>query len=315
MDKKILNKYISGDASQNEKEAVQLWLEANTNNRKEYMALRMLYDITLGNLPEDKSEREIRLRNKRKNFFFDLIKIAATVLITLSFSHYLLQGNFFTDSLVKPSMQTLYIPSGQRAELTLVDGTIVFLNSLTTFRFPENFSGTSREVYLDGEGYFKVAHDDNKLFNVNTDQYVVKVLGTEFNVLSYSRDNSFETALISGSVEISAKKNQQKTLLTPNFLAYVENNQLKTTTISNYNYFLWKDGIISIEHERIEDILKKLEIYYDIRIENHNRNILNIRYTGKFRTKHGIEHVLKVLQVATGFQFKKDEEKNLIHIY
>lgn len=315
MDKKIVNKYIAGEASQEEKEAVQLWLEADQVNRDEYMSLRTLYDITLGYLPA-KDKKEFTLQNKKRKLFSDLIKIAAAVLITFGCTYYFLQQkqqapDVITDRIL---MQTLHVPAGQRAELTLTDGTKVWLNSLSTFTFPNYFTETSREVYLDGEGYFDVVHDEDKPFNVNTQNHFVKVLGTEFNVLAYSKNSFFETSLLDGSVEVWANENQQNIILTPGNRAYSHNDQLKTSPIANYDYFLWKKGIISFDNERVEDILKKLELYYDIRIENRNKQIMDMRYTGKFRTKDGIEHVLNVLQVPTGLRYKKDNENNIIYI-
>lgn len=315
MDKKILNKYIEGDASQAEKETVQLWIESDINNRKELMALRTLYDITLAHSQEASKKGGVSQKTQKQRLLVEIMKIAAAVLITFGFTYYLLQEKPVLATVHEVSMQTLYIPAGQRAELTLGDGSKVWLNSLTTFTFPTDFVGNSRDVYLDGEGYFEIVHDENKQFNVNTKEYVVKVLGTEFNLLAYSKNRTFETSLIGGSVEIESNDGSENVLLTSNQKAFLKNDRLATATIQHHDYFLWREGIISLNHERMEDVLKKMEVYYDVKIENRNKRILDIRYTGKFRTKDGIEHVLKVLQVAAGFKFKKDSEKNLIQIY
>jgi len=315
MDQKIIHKYIAGDASQEEKEAVQLWIEADPENRTEFISLRTLYDISLAHLPEEDHIVKVAGNNRRK-LFIDFIKIAAAIIITFSCTYYFLQEKLQpsgTDRQV--SMQTIHVPAGQRAELTLTDGTKVWLNSLTTFTFPDYFSELSRDVYLDGEGYFEVAYEENRHFHVNTKEHVIRVFGTQFNVLSYSRNPFFETSLIDGSVEIIWSNNEEKILLEPGSRAYTENNRLIISPIRDYDYFLWKKGIITFNHERIEDILAKLELYYDIRIENSNQRIVDMRYTGKFRTKDGIEHVLNVLQVPTGLRYKKENDNNLIYVY
>jgi len=315
MNRELLNKYIAGDASQQEKEAVQLWIEADDKNRKELMSLRTLYDVTLAHLPEE-GKTAGTWKNKNRQLFADLLKIAAAILITFTCTYYFLESQKEISPVTDPiAMQTLHVPAGQRVELTLSDGTKVWLNSLTTFIFPTQFTETTRDVYLDGEGYFEVTKDAGKQFKVNTQDHIVKVLGTEFNVFAYSKNNSFETALINGAVEIATQDNRLNIPLTPGNRVYLDNNQLITSSIRDYDYFLWKKGIISFNHERVEDILKKLELYYDIQIENHNKRIVNIRYTGKFRTKDGIEHVLNVLQVPTGLRYKKDNENNRIQIY
>lgn len=311
MNRELLNKYIAGDASQKEKEAVQLWIESDEKNRKEFMSLRTLYDITIGHIPEER--KTLTSVNRKQRLYTDLLKIAAAVLITFGCTYIFLQSQ--EKGPVISGMQTLHVPAGQRAELTLTDGTKVWLNSLSTFTFPNQFTNSSRDVYLDGEAYFDVTHDEQKPFKVNVSDFEIKVLGTEFNVFAYSRNGYFETSLIDGSVEISTRNKDQNVSLTPGNQVYWENSQLITASIRHYDHFLWRKGIISFDHERMEDILKKLEFYYDIQIVNHNKSIAQIRYTGKFRTKDGIEHVLNVLKVPTGLRFQMDSEKNIIQIY
>ncbi len=315
MNRELLHKYMAGDASQEEKESVQLWIEADERNRKKFRSARMLYDITLAHLPEEKEEMSSP-RSNRMRMFSGLLKIAAAVLITFTITRYFMQPaeEPLLTATEPVAMQTLHVPSGQRAELTLADGTKVWLNSLTTFTFPTQFAAV-RDVYLDGEGYFEVKHDENKKFKVNTQKHTITVLGTEFNVFAYSKNNSFETSLINGAVEVTTAGDRQPLSLMPGERACLKDDRLRITSIDHYDYFLWKKGIISFDHERVEDLLGKLELYYDIRIENNNKRINDMRYTGKFRAKEGIEHVLKVLQVPTGLRYQKDSENNLIQIY
>ena len=95
-------------------------------------------------------------------------------------------------------MKAIHVPSGQRAELTLSDGTRVCLNSNTTLTFPDHFDRKERRVTLDGEGYFQVAKNEKKPFIVQAKEYEVRVLGTEFNVMMYKDQDFFETVLLKG---------------------------------------------------------------------------------------------------------------------
>lgn len=311
MDRNILNKYIAGDASQAEKESVQLWLEADSANRKELMSLRTLYDITLGHLPEENGKM-VNLKKNRRKLLTDLIKIAAAVLVTFGCTYYFLAKDYQPEEEV--AMQTLHIPAGQRAELTLTDGTKVWLNALTTLTFPNKFTLNNREVYLDGEAYFNVEHDAEKPFTVKTDKYLVNVLGTEFNITAYMKRNLFETSLLNGSVEVVSRMDNQKIILDPGERAYLKDNKLVVSAIRNYDHFLWTKGILSFDHERMDDIFDKLQLYYDVEIRNDNQKINEMRYTGKFRTRDGIEHVLNVLKIATGLKYTKDNDLNIIYI-
>ncbi|MDR2773810.1 MAG: FecR domain-containing protein [Tannerella sp.] len=300
-----LEKYLAGDASQQEKESVQRWLETDEKNRKEFSTLRMLYDVTLAHLPDEAAP-------VRRQPFAGWLKIAAAILITFMCSYYFLRPAPAEDNAI---MQTLHVPAGQRAELTLTDGTKVWLNSGTTFSFPDRFSETAREVTMDGEAYFEVTEDSAKPFSVHTRSYDIRVLGTVFNVMAYSNEQrQFETSLIRGEVEIIPSGDGRPIKLMPGKRIYESNGRTTVDVIPDYSHFLWRKGIISFENERIENILKQFQLYYDIEIRNENTAINDMRYTGKFRIRDGIEHVLNVLKIPTGLRYYKDDETNFILI-
>ncbi|MDR1676483.1 MAG: FecR domain-containing protein [Tannerella sp.] len=309
----LFEKYMAGEASQEERECMQQWLEADEKNRKEFVALRTLYDITLAHMPGDRRHvSPLQPADRAARPWREWLKIAAAILITLTCSHY-----FFHPAPAKDeaTMQTLYVPTGQRAELTLADGTKVWLNSQTTFTFPDCFSTTSREVFLEGEAYFEVTHDETKPFAVHAKSYEIRVLGTEFNVSAYNNPYaSFEASLLKGSIEVIFPDSNQTVKITPGYCVYEKDCRLATGSIPDYDHFLWKKGIVSFENERMEDILNQLQLYYDVEIRNENPSIKDLRYTGKFRTKDGIDHVLNVLRIPVGLHYTKDNEANLIQI-
>lgn len=315
IDTEQLKKYIAGDSSQSEKEEVQLWLEADEKNRKEFRSLRTLYDITVGHLP-DPDIHAVSQKKRPKRLILEMLKIAAAILITFSSTYYfLMPAQKEKVDMEQAIMQSLFVPAGQRAELMLADGTKVWLNGLTTFTFPNKFTETSREVFLDGEAYFDVHHDATKMFTVNTEMHDIHVLGTEFNVSAYSIAKQFETSLLRGSVEIVSRTTSETIKLSPGNRVYLKDNHLIADTIRHHDHFLWKKGLVCFNNERVEDILNQLQLYYDVEIINENPTIKNMQYTGKFHTKDGIEHILNVLKIPTGLRYKKDKEKNFIQIY
>ena len=211
-------------------------------------------------------------------------------------------------------MQTIHVPAGQRTELILTDGTKVWLNSKSTFSFPNIFSEKNRNVSLDGEGYFDVTNNKKQPFIVSTLKYDIKVWGTQFNVIAYSASNIFETSLLKGSIELLNPGTDKGVLILPNERIFLNADHLVRAPISNYNHFLWKDGIISFDNESFPEMITKLELYFDLQIINKNKTILRNRYTGKFRTKDGVEHILKVLQLSNRFRYKIDDKFNIITI-
>lgn len=310
MDQELLQRYIMGDVTENEKQTVTEWLEADEKNMKEFMALRKLYDITLWQ--EEETKAVLKEKGEKKIFFLrEFLKVAAVIAIVFAGTYFWMHSK--QDNPVT-AMQTIHVPAGQRVELFLADGTKVWLNAQTTFTFPTDFSAEARNVKLNGEAYFEVAKDESKPFIVETSKYDVRVLGTEFNVIAYENSSNSETALLKGSVEITPLGTTNKIMLEPNTKINWANGKIKKSAIDRYDYFMWKDGLICFENETMENMLKKLELYYDVKIVVNNKKILANKYTGKFRTKDGIGHVLRVLQLSNKFTYVKDDDKNVIVI-
>ena len=140
----------------------------------------------------------------------------------------------------------------------------------------------------------------------------IQVLGTEFNVTSYSSD--FEVSLLRGCIELSSPNLSSTDRMKEKEHIKLKNNKLIINNITDYDYFRWKEGLICFNNESVATIIEKLKLYYDINIETHNKKFLNSRYSGKFRTKDGIEQVLKVLQIEHKFSYTKNNDLNLITI-
>lgn len=313
MDNHLLQKYIEGKVSREEKEEVARWLDADEKNMKDFLLLRTIYDATLWSEIGDIHSIP-HVKKRRIKMVYDFLKIAAVFLLLLGGYHLVFYSKQPSQNTLLFT-QTVYAPEGQRVEITLTDGTKVWLNAKTSLSFPNHFSNDERKVELDGEAYFDVKKDESRTFIVQTKDYQVNVLGTEFNVKAYHQSEQFEAALIRGSIEIYSGKTDEKIQLSPNHRVYTEDGQLKQSNLTNYNHFLWREGIIAFENESVEDILKKLELYFDISIEVKNKMILTDRYIGKFRTKDGVEHIVRVLQRKYGFKYIKDNESNIITIY
>ncbi len=315
MEREVLLKYIEGECTDLEMIQITTWLDSDPINMREYLALRKLHDITIWQaIPNNishKSPQPKLSRRLMKPVFIEVMKIAAILIIAIVFTRYLFPGGK-VDNLVV--MQTLHVPAGQRAEITLEDGTNVWLNANTTLTFPNQFKGGTREVKLNGEGFFKVASNKAKPFIVKTQIYDIKVTGTMFNVIAYSKNKIFETSLLEGAVEVLKPNDLKSLLLKPNERVFLKNNQLSVEAITHSNHFLWKEGIISFEDMPFAEMANKLELFFDLKIEIKNSKLLKYRCTGKFRTKDGIEHILKVLQLSNKFTYKINEKLNTITI-
>ncbi len=310
MDKEILQRYVEGNVSPEEIIAVVDWLDADENNVREFMALHKLNDISLLNQPDNRADN---LKKKRTISFrkigYELAKIAAILIIFWGGTK-LFETNTTEESIV--TYQTLYVPAGQRAELILPDSTRVWLNAHSKLIYPVSFGKENRQVELNGEAYFDVVHNEKQPFIVKTRQMDIQVLGTEFNVTSYSSD--FEVSLLRGCIELSSPSLSSTYKVKEKEHVKLKDNKLIVNNITDYDYFRWKEGLICFNNESVATIIEKLKLYYDIDIETHNKKFLNSRYSGKFRTKDGIEQVLKVLQIEHKFSYTKNNDLNLITI-
>ena len=160
------------------------------------------------------------------------------------------------------SYHTLRVPKGAEYKLTLNDGTVVWLNSESELRYPTSFVGEKREVFLKGEGYFSVAHDEKHPFiGVSSDIYT-KVYGTEFNVRSYGEENVHVT-LVQGRVAVKKTENGSEYTLNPGENARFAESVPEITKVNVNRYIAWKDGYFYYENESLESIMDDLKRWYD----------------------------------------------------
>ncbi|WP_418543978.1 FecR family protein [Parabacteroides goldsteinii] len=312
MDKDILQRYVEGNVSPEEIITVVDWLDADESHVREFMALHKLNDISLLNQPDSK----VDVQKKKKTITFrqigyELAKIAA-ILILFWGGTKLYETTSVKENVI--AYQTLYVPAGQRAELILPDSTHVWLNARSKLVYPISFGKDIRQVELNGEAYFDVIHNEKQPFVVKTPQMDIQVLGTEFNVTAYSSSSDFEVALLRGCIELSSPRLSSNYRMKEKEHIRLQNNKLISKDISDYDYFRWKEGLICFNNESVATIIEKLKLYYDIDIEVYNQKFINSRYTGKFRTKDGIEQVLRVLQIEHKFTYTKNNDLNLITI-
>ncbi|MBS1320751.1 MAG: FecR family protein [Parabacteroides sp.] len=313
MNKDILYKFFEGNASFEEEAAVKQWMEESAENRLAFLKERKLFDamLLLGNeeiIKNGKKRFSINLSSLRT----ELIKIAAVVAITLGGSYFYYQSSLEKELM---AMQTITVPAGQRINITLVDGTNVWLNARTSLSYPVKFGKNNRQVVLDGEAYFDVTKDKSKPFIVQTNNYNVEVLGTQFDVNAYSKTGEFETTLMSGSVKVaSASDSTQKITLKPNNKVFLQDGKLHVTAVDDYNPYRWKEGLICFKNETFTSIMKDFEKYYGLTIQVKNKNVFKYVYTGKFRQTDGIDYALRVLQKDIKFTYQRDDENQIIYI-
>ena len=175
------------------------------------------------------------------------------------------------------SYHTLRVPKGAEYKLTLNDGTVVWLNSESELRYPTSFAGESREVFLKGEGYFSVAHDEQHPFIVVSSDIYTKVYGTEFNVRSYGEEDVHVT-LVQGRVSVKKTEDGSEYTLNPGENARFTESVPEITKVNVNRYIAWKDGYFYYENESLESIMDDLKRWYGFDVVYVGNQVKNYRF-------------------------------------
>ncbi len=206
---------------------------------------------------------------------------------------------------------TLIVPYGKRSVLTLADGTRIWLNSGSKLVYPSRFGDRLREVYLEGQAFFSVAHAENLPFYVHTKDMEVKVLGTEFDVSAYDDDPYTATVLTKGSVELTTQRQtlfgSKKTKITPGTRAVFDQSraELKTEQVDVREYVSWKDGYLILNSAPLTEILKKLSRYYRVDIELKQQKLAGVTFGGTLDLQEDIRSTLEAISLITSLNYKQ----------
>ena len=205
-------------------------------------------------------------------------------------------------SVVEERYNTLRVPRGGEYSITLSDGTIVYLNSESELRYPVNFVGRDRRVYLSGEAYFDVVQDEAHPFIVDMGNSSVRVLGTSFDVRAYADEDEVLTTLVQGSVKFSAGK--EFVTLEPGKQAVVgKSGSIETREVDTYLYTAWKEGVFAFKRQRLEEIMKVVARWYDVNIFWENVSQKEVTFTGKMKRYDDFSKVVEVLEMTGNTEF------------
>ncbi|MCM4167104.1 hypothetical protein KCTC52924_02681 [Arenibacter antarcticus] len=222
---------------------------------------------------------------------------------------------------IKLSYNTLSVPKGKQFSIELYDGTKVFLNAESSLRYPTTFlPNEGRKVFLTGEAYFEVAHNNKSPFIVNTQQLDIKVYGTTFNVSNYPEEESTEVVLLEGSVSLMHNSNldisNNEFFLDPGFKGSY-NKEARTIDKEKVNtsiYTSWRNGNLVFRDLSFEKIIQKLERHYNVIIINNNKTLANETFNATIETQHEtMEQVLNYFNKVYQIEYQIVENKIIIN--
>ena len=218
----------------------------------------------------------------------------------------------YSGSAAETKMNTITVPKGSRPlQLQLADGSRVWLNVESSITYPTAFSGSERSVQITGEAYFEVAHNLNMPFKVSAREAEVLVLGTHFNINTYSNEASMRVTLLEGSVKV--QKGNVSGMLTPGNQAIVSpaaNQTIQVVKADVDQVMAWKNGLFNFEGAHLDDVMRQLERWYDIEVI-YEKGVPDIEFVGKMSKNISLNDMLEILR-KTKVKFKLLDDRKLL---
>ena len=315
----ILEKYIRGSISEEEYNELQQQIQNDSDSSVGDMLNECWQkDLNIYVMPRAAKERTRRQINEkikkdmRRVWFKRASTIAASILIPIL----IISTVYFYKEMdhYKQIPNIVSVNKGQRAGITLPDGTIVHLNSESKLTYTPDFNGKLREVVLEGEAFFEVTPNKEKPFIVKTSVFDVEVLGTSFNVSVYNDENIVETALMEGKVKLTMQGCPSKPVyLTPSqkFIYSRSDRQGTISIMEGDTELAWKQGILAFSAEPLEEVFRKIERWYGVTMHYDKESLVNDNFTGQFKMI-SIQEMMNILRMHYNLKFKI--ENNDIYI-
>jgi len=351
-DFELTGKYLSKELKPEEQLQFEAWLNESEHNREEldrihkYTAFveanitmqevdiekaRIITDFKIWKNTIRNEQEDERLNKKLK--IRNAYRIAAVIFLLITNAFVLI---YLFPPKISSGFTEVISPLGSRTQLKLADGTKVWLNAGSTLKYANNFSKENRAVQIEGEAFFDVTHDPLHPFIVNASSVSLKVLGTAFNIRAYRDENTIETTLVRGKVEIQKTSNaagEQIITLKPNEKAtYIKNENklfvnkeilpdkkdenkepqpevqptektnsegtIQKPTIEVENTIAWKEGYLVFDNESLSDIMVTLSRRYNVNFTYSNKEVLQYRFSGKFK-ETTLEQVLQAIMLTS----------------
>lgn len=220
-------------------------------------------------------------------------------------------GETVSPTLKETEYATLTTPRGGQYQITLPDGTKVWLNAASSLRYPVVFNAGERKVELTGEGYFEVAHDEQHPFIVESKSQSVQVLGTSFNINAYADENVVTTTLVNGSVKLSHSRSSREQLLQPGEQAVLRGKTYQVQSVEAGDFTSWKNGLIVLNDADLSTIIRQIERWYDVEFIMPETTAA-YKVFGELNRDVNLSQILNALQEYYGLNFKMEGRRIIV---
>ncbi len=316
----LILKLLSGTISADEHATLNEWINESQLNKKLAEDFMLVWKLSKSNVstgdfqtPQEWAKLEASIKKtevsqaKEIELFSNTswLKIAASIAFLTLFSWLLYLIVFNHDTILKESQDTM-------VQLTLPDGSEVWLNHHSRLAYQDNFNDENRIVKLEGEAFFEVKKNTRKPFIIQTSQAQIGVLGTSFNVHAYASSSQTEVFVVTGLVNFASIENSNTgiTLKPGETGTLSKGNKYVALSTENKNALAWKEKRLSFKKTSLRDVVESLEEYFKIDIEVKNNDALRCRFTGSFN-EPTLEEIIEALRISLDLKITKQAEEDM----
>lgn len=321
MNSELILKHLSGQTTDEEIEQLTNWVNENAENENQFAEMQNSYIYLASSLSPDNQKSALdeiinqisNTKEKKRISVGRIYSIAAAILLPIILGGFAWFYQWSTSSSEPELFTEIVAPPKHNSQITLPDGTQVWLSPESKLRYGQNFGKKTRSVVLDGEGYFEVTKNQEKPFTVETVHLNVKVLGTSFNLEAYSNETTVRTTLVRGSLQVESELISKDFLLTPGDRVSVDVNrkQLTSEKVNTEIYRLVKDGMIIFKRNTLAEVCRKLERWFMIPVEFNGTDNQDLLFTAKFQDE-SIEKILQILNMTIPINYQILNDKIVI---
>lgn len=343
MDWNLIHKYLSGECSDSEKDIVKRWIREDPKHKEFMDLIENIWEVTPRDevnvdakaawdqfkyrVIDEKSEHDKTMprqspahnifRAKARWYKKPVTYAAAAVFMLLVVLFFVMEQNGIDDKTpVEPTMQKVMTEKGERTNVKLNDGTRVILSTESTLRIPSNYGEEERILYLSGEAFFEVTHDESRPFIVYSGNVYTEDLGTKFNIRAFPGDQEIEVAVAEGKVELGKRESEgqnDSVELNPNQVGSVsaDGTIAMRNTEDLVKYVGWTEGKFKFDNTPFRNVVDHLERWYDVECVVRDSELLDRRFTATF-SNESLSYVLRLISASMDIQYEEKEEKGII---
>ena len=310
----LLERFLKGETTHDEERILVDWFKSDVSRNELRNYIQRKWEIASNSsIPTDLKERMFRkiqsriesvAAEKKEVGRFSLRNIMRYAAIGLLVICAGLGGHLLTRYSRSVGVEKDYLvfaAKGQKASVVLPDGSKVWLNSDSEIKYTNLYGDGERIISLDGEAYFEVTKDSVRPFIVEVDRgFEVKVLGTHFNIKAYDTDDSYETTLVEGKVQVSQGHKTKITLEPSEQMVIGKDGRHEVRVVNTSYYTAWHEGWFYFNDESLEQVLTMIGRWYDVDFVFVKENLKEITVTGKLKRFENLSVILKMLERTTG---------------